>query len=145
MSAAVVVPDASVLLKWILRHDDESDRDVALELKAAWLEDVCEVVVPSLWVFELGNVLGLKLPTAAPSLLQAMIDLGLREEGPDGYLSGIFSLMRDHKVTFCDAAYHALAIRHRGTMLTADRAYVKKAAGAGHVTLLNDWRTPTQA
>jgi predicted nucleic acid-binding protein len=143
VSAAVLVPDASVLLKWILRSDDEPDRDRALELKTAWLEDACELVVPSLWVFEVGNILGLKHPSTAASLLQAMLDLGLREEAPHGYAAAIVSLMREHRVTFYDAAYHALAIRHRGTMLTADRAYAKKAARAGHVTLLNDWRAPT--
>lgn len=141
----VLVPDASVLLKWILRSDDEPDRDRALELKTAWLEDACELVVPSLWVFEVGNILGLKHPETAASLLQAMLDLGIREEAPHGYIAGIVSLMRDHKVTFYDSAYHALAIRHRGTMLTADRAYVKKAARAGHVKLLNDWRAPAAA
>lgn len=145
MSAAVLVPDASVLLKWILRSDDEPGRDRALELKAAWLEEACELVVPSLWVFEVGNILGLKHPATAASLLQAMIDLGIREEAPHGYAAAILSLMREYKVTFYDAAYHALAIRHRGTMLTADRAYVKKAARAGHVTLLNDWRAPAPA
>jgi len=36
--------------------------------------------------------------------------------------------MNLHRVTFYDAAYHALAIRHRGTMIAADRTYVKKAA-----------------
>ena len=140
MPAAVLVPDASVLLKWILRSKDEADRDRALELKAAWVADACALVVPTLWVFEVGNVLALKHPATAASLLQAMVDLGIREEAPHGYIGAIVSLMRVHKVTFYDAAYHALAIRHRGTMLTADRAYVKKAAGAGHVTLLNDWR-----
>ena len=142
MSAAVLVPDASVLLKWILRSDDEADRDRALELKTAWVADACELVVPSLWVFEVGNVLGTKHPATAASLLQAMIDLGIREEAPHGYGGAIVGLMRDYKVTFYDAAYHALAIRRRGTMLTADRAYVKRAARAGHVKLLNDWRAP---
>jgi predicted nucleic acid-binding protein len=93
-------------------------------------------------VFEVGNVLCLKQPAAAASLLQAMLDLGIREEAPHGYSAAILGLMRDHKVTFYDAAYHALAIRHRGTMLTADRAYVTKAARACHVKLLNDWRAP---
>jgi predicted nucleic acid-binding protein len=142
MSATVIVPDASVLLKWILRSDDEPDRDRALELKTAWLADACEVLVPSLWVCEVGNILGLKQPAAAAALLHAMIDLGIREEAPHGYAAAIVGLMRDHKVTFYDAAYHALAIRHRGTMLTADRAYVKKAGRAGHVVLLNEWRAP---
>lgn len=143
MSATVVVPDASVLLKWILRSDDEPERDRALALKAAWMEDACQLVVPTLWPFEVGNILGLKHPATAASLLQGMIDLGIREEAPHGYAAAIVGLMHSHKVTFYDAAYHALAIRHRGTMLTADRAYLKKAASAGHVILLNDWRPPT--
>ena len=69
-----------------------------------------------------------------------MLDLGMRDEAPHGYAGAIVSLMREHKVTFYDAAYHALAIRHRGTMITADRAYVKKAARAGHLVLLSEWR-----
>ena len=141
--SGTVVPDASVLLKWILRSEHEPDSDRALDLKTAWLADACELVVPSLWVFEVGNILGLKRPATAAPLLQAMLDLGIREEAPHGYAAAIVRLMREHRVTFYDAAYHALAIRHRGTMLTADRAYVKKAARAGHVTLLNDWRPPT--
>ncbi len=142
MPSTVLVPDASVLLKWILRSDDEPDRDRALELKSAWMDDVCELVVPSLWVFEVGNVLGLKQPGTSAAMLQAMIELGLREEAPHGYIAAIVRLMREHNVTFYDAAYHALAIHQRGTMLTADRAYVTKAARAGHVTLLKDWRRP---
>jgi len=143
--APVIVPDASVLLKWILRSRDEPDRDRALELKTAWLDDACELVVPSLWVFEVGNILGLKQPATATSLLQAMLDLGLREESPHGYAAAIVDLMHRHRVTFYDAAYHALAIRHRGMMITADRAYVKRAGREGHVALLNDWRPPTSA
>lgn len=142
MPGAVVVPDASVLLKWVLRSDDEPDRDRALALKGAWLDDVCEVVVPSLWVFEVGNVLGLKQPTNASVLLQAMIDLGLREEPPHGDVEGTLRLVREFKVTFYDAAYHALAIRQRGTMVTADGAYASKTARAGHVVLLRDWTPP---
>lgn len=34
---------------------------------------------------------------------------------------------------------HALALRHGATMVTADRAYVRKAGRAGHVTLLSEW------
>ena len=142
MAGTVVVPDASVLLKWVLQSEDEPDRDRALALKAAWLDEDCELVVPSLWVFEVGNVLGLKHPAAAGALLQAMLDLGIREEPPHGYIAAIVSLMRAHRVTFYDAAYHALAIRSRGTMLTADRAYVRKAGRAGHVALIDDWRAP---
>lgn len=142
MPGIVVVPDASVLLKWALRSDDEPDSARALALKTAWLNEECQLVVPSLWVFEVGNVLGLKHAATAGSLLQAMIDLGIPEETPHGYVAAIVSLMRERRVTFYDAAYHALAVHHGGTLVTADRAYVRKAAAAGHVSLLSEWRPP---
>lgn len=42
-------------------------------------------------------------------------------------------------VTFYDSAYHVLAIRTKGLHLTADNAYVKRAARKGHVALLSEW------
>lgn len=140
MHDRLFVPDASVLLKWVLRSPDEADADRALALKSAWLGGACELAVPSLWIFEVGNVLGLKQPATAEALLQAMVDLGLREESPRDYLASILDLVRTFRVTFYDAAYHALAVSQDGTMVTADRAYVRKARGAGHVMLIDEWR-----
>jgi predicted nucleic acid-binding protein len=140
MAGPVVVPDASVLLKWVLRSSDEDDRSPALALKAAWLEGAVEIVVPTLWVFEVGNVLGLKQPGSADVLLRAMIDLALPEVPAASYVSPILVLMRDRGVTFYDAAYHALAIVQNGTMVTADRRYVGRCRTAGHVSLITDWR-----
>ena len=143
MPGTLVVPDASVLLKWVLRSDDEEDRNRALDLKAAWLAGSCQIVVPTLWAFEVGNVLGMKQAAAADGLLQAMLDLEIPEEPPRGYTAEIFGLMREYHVTCYDAAYHALAILRGGTMLTADRRYVKQAARAGHLGLLDDWQPTT--
>ena len=140
MSEALMVPDASVLLKWVLRSDEEEDGDRALELKAAWLAGACQIVVPTLWVFEVGNVLGLKQAATADALLRAMIDLQLPEAPPASYATQMVRLMREYHVTCYDAAYHALAVHRGGTMLTADRRYVRKAARAGHVRVLHDWR-----
>jgi predicted nucleic acid-binding protein len=140
MAGPVVVPDASVLLKWVLRSPDEEDRSPALALKAAWLDEAVDIVVPTLWVFDVGNVLGLKQPSTATALLLAMVDLGLPERPASSYVSRIFDVMRGYGVTFYDAAYHALAIDRGGTMLTADRRYHRKCVGAGHLALIGDWR-----
>jgi predicted nucleic acid-binding protein len=139
----LIVPDASVLLKWVLRSEEEEGRDRALQLKAHWLAGACQVVVPTLWVYEVGSVLGLKQPATADALLRAMIDLEMPEVGPITYSALIFELMRGYRVTGYDAAYHALAISRGGTMLTADRRYVSKAARAGHLQVIDDWRAPS--
>jgi predicted nucleic acid-binding protein len=142
MAAAVVVPDASVILKWVLSAPDEEARDPALALRDTWLEGALDIVVPTLWIFEVGNVLGLKQPEKADVLLRAIVDLALPEEPAAAYSTGIFRLMRKHAATFYDAAYHALAIDRHGTMLTADRRYVTRCGAAGHVGLIADWEPP---
>lgn len=133
------MPDASVLLKWVLRSDDEQDADRALSLKSAWLTDACELVVPSLSMFEVGNIVGMKQPDDAEALLGTMIDIQIPEAPLRDYLVRSFELMRDYKVTFYDAAYHSLAIERGGTMVTADAAYVRKTSKSGHVMLLREW------
>lgn len=143
MPLPVVVPDASVLLQWTLESDDEEDRDQALTLKESWLSGACRIVVPSLWVYEVGNILGIKHPTNARELLQAVIDLELEEKTPDTYLKNIYALTVKYKVTFYDAAYHGLAISLNAVFLTADAAYVKKSQRAGHVSSLRGWHAPT--
>jgi predicted nucleic acid-binding protein len=52
----------------------------------------------------------------------------------------IFSIMDDCKVTFYDAAYHAVALTCKATLITADEAYVRKANQLGQVMLLKDWK-----
>jgi predicted nucleic acid-binding protein len=143
MAGALVVPDASVLLKWVLRSaDEDAEREPSLALKSAWLEGRVEITVPTLWIFEVGNVLGLKQPAAADALLSAIADLALPEEPPASYAASAFRLMRLYGVTFYDAAYHALAIARDGTFLTADRRYVRKCTSAGHICAIDTWRLP---
>jgi predicted nucleic acid-binding protein len=139
MAGPLLVPDASVLLKWALESSDEGDRDRALALKQTWLTGACDIVVPALWVYEVGNILGLKAPTRAGSLLQSMVDLELERVAPELYLDQIYQLVARHKVTFYDAAYHALAIARDGTLITADAVYLRRTQAAGHAVLLANW------
>lgn len=142
MEARLIVPDASVLLKWVLRSPDEQDTAQALALKSAWIAGEVDVVVPTLWAFEVGNVLGLKQSSTAGLLLGALVDLELPEVSARRYVEPIFRLMRRFHVTFYDAAYHALAIDRGGVMLTADRRYVRTCRAAGGVADLALWQAP---
>jgi predicted nucleic acid-binding protein len=71
-----------------------------------------------------------------------MIDLELEEAEPAAYLTEIHGLMRSHRVTFYDAAYHGLALHRKGTLVTADAAYVKRVQASGRALLLSHWRRP---
>ncbi len=139
----IVVPDASVILKWVLEKDSEPDYRQAVRLQQALLAEEIEIRVPTLWRYEVGNVLGLKKPGMATELMGALLayefdEVLLRTE----YALAVLEHMQEVKgVTFYDAAYHVLAIRTKGLYLTADTAYVKRAKRKGHVSLLSEWHT----
>ncbi|MDH5574473.1 MAG: type II toxin-antitoxin system VapC family toxin [Nitrospirota bacterium] len=137
----IVVPDASVILKWVLEKASEPDQVQARSLQGAILSGRVEVRLPTLWHFEVGNVLGLKQPKLAKELLGVLLAFDFEEISLDkAYAEHIFDHMKEvNGVTFYDSAYHVLALRMKGLYLTADQAYVKKAKKRGHVTLLSEW------
>ena len=135
----VVVPDASVLLKWALDTTDEEDRQRALQLRDDWLAGQCRLVVPSLWVYEVGNILGRREPRLAPRLLAVLVDYRFEEMDAPALSKRALELVIRLRVTFYDAAYHAAALLLDGTFVTADEAYVRRARRIGHVTRLREW------
>lgn len=138
----IVVPDASVILKWVLEKEDEAGYRQAMLLQEAFLAEEIELRVPTLWRYEVGNVLGLKKPKLARELMSALSayefdEVPLRSE----YALNVLEHMREVPgVTFYDAAYHVLALRTKGLYLTADAAYAKRAKRQGHMSLLSEWQ-----
>jgi predicted nucleic acid-binding protein len=139
LTAPFIVPDASVLLKWVLDSPDEADRTHALALRSAWIEGQCHLAVPSVWAYEVGNILGLKAPRQAPDLLALLFALEIDELSAQQTANGALKLMKRFGVTFYDAVYHAAALERDGMLVTADSRYLAKAASEGHVVLLRDW------
>ncbi len=139
MKVPTIVPDASVLLKWVLESDDEEDRDRALEIREAWLSGKCTIILPSLWLFEVGNVLGFKQPALAEHLIKILTDYRFDELAPASFYVKALELMRKFKVTFYDAAYHAIALNQHGIFVTADADYCRKTSKARHVLALRDY------
>ncbi len=137
----IIVPDASVILKWVLEKASEPDQVQARWLQEAILFGQVTIALPALWRFEVGNVLSLKQSKLAQELFSVLMAYDFEEVylGKE-YAVEVLGHMREVKgVTFYDSAYHVLAIRMKGLYLTADHAYVKKAKHKGHVTLCSEW------
>lgn len=49
-------------------------------------------------------------------------------------------LVTTKKVSFYDAAYHAIAIVQRGLSVTADKKYLQAVGNDVHVIHLRDWQ-----
>jgi len=136
----VIVPDASVLLKWVLPAAGEHDAEAALQLRDLATQGKIILKAPSLWVYEVGNTLTRRFPGHAQPLLDALIEFNLAEgERTSRWFEQVIELTRKYRVTFYDAAYHALALVEGGIFVTADRAYLHRAQKAGAVVALQEW------
>lgn len=139
----IVTPDASVLLKWVLAGEDEQDTEQALALRDEAVAGSLELVVPQLWIYEVGNTLARRFPDDAGELLATLADFGLTEASLDArWRSRAVSLSVTYGVAFYDAAYHAVALGLGGVFVTADERYVRRASGAGGISSLRRWRMP---
>ncbi len=137
----IVTPDASVLLKWVLPGDDEQDTDAALALRDEAVAGTLDLVVPQLWIYEVGNTLARRFPDDADELLASLADFGLTEARLDSrWRSRAVSLCVTYGVAFYDAAYHSVALGLEGVFVTADERYVRRAARAGAISTLRLWR-----
>lgn len=137
----IVVPDASVILKWVLEKENEPDQAQSRRLQDAVSADRVDIKLPALWRYEIGNVLGLKQPALAMELMSALLAYDFEEVLLETeYALAVLDHMREIRgVTFYDSAYHVLAMRTKGLYLTADAAYVKRAKRKGHIALLSEW------
>ena len=136
----IVTPDASVLLKWVLPGDDERDTKAALSLRDEAVAGAIELVVPQLWIYEVGNTLARRFADQADELLASLADFGLTEARLDSrWRTRTVSLAVTYEVAFYDAAYHAVALVLGGVFVTADERYVSRAARAGSVSSLRRW------
>lgn len=140
----IVVPDASVILKWVLQPEDEPDTGSALRVLEAFLGEAIEIRVPSLWRYEVGNILAVKRPGRAREAMEALLGYRFEEERlHSGYCLETLRFAAEAKgISFYDAAYHVLAIRTDGLFLTADRKYVARALRHGKIMHVADWKAP---
>jgi len=139
MNEPVIVPDASVLLKWSLDSAGEKDREKALAIRRLWLAGRHRIILPSLWAYEVGNILSMKQADLARELLEIYVGYQFEEERAADLFEMILDIMDAIDVTFNDAAYHSVALKHRGIYVSADDKYVRKALSVGHVMALRDW------
>ena len=143
MPVPIVVPDASVLVKWMVASADEPDADRALLLRSALVQEDIRALVPGLWLYEVGNTVARRLPTHAAQWLMAMMKFGL-EEVPlsERWLKTVLTITARYGATFYDAAYHAVALVHGGVFVTADTNYVTLTHKQGAVVSLSEWHLP---
>lgn len=135
----LIVPDASVIIKWVLRND-EADREKAFLILSGWLEGKYEIFLPSLWFFEVGNIISRREPRLANEIMKRLLDFEFNEvKMTEPLLNLTLDLVADKKATFYDAIYHAIAIHEKGRFVTADKDYFDRVNVKGSIQLLKNF------
>ena len=131
--------DASLAMNWYLT--DEQDRQYSISVFAALGQR--EILVPSLWIYEIANVLLVAQRRSRISeeriqyVLETITDfnLCLDEIVPESALR-LSRLALQHGLSVYDAAYLDLALRSCAPIATKDKALLK-AMQAANVHLVN--------
>ena len=131
--------DASLAMNWYLT--DEQDREYSISVFAALGQR--EILVPSLWIYEISNVLLVAQRRSRISVeriqfvLETVTGFNLRidEIVPESALR-LSRLALQHGLTIYDAAYLDLALRSRAPIATKDKALLK-AMQTANVHLVN--------
>jgi predicted nucleic acid-binding protein len=130
------VLDASVTACWAF--DDEDHPDARLAFQRIRTE---EAVVPSLWWFEVRNILVVSerrrriAPSATTAFLAALSRLPVREDRHPSE-EAVLRLARAHRLSVYDAAYLELAQREGAALATLD-AQLQEAASRERITLVS--------
>ncbi len=136
-----VVPDASIMLKWVLPQKDEPYSRQAHAISRAFYDNEVELLVPSLWVYEVGNVLTIKYPEVALTLLAHLASLAIPTVQPSARLIELTTeLVARFSVTFYDASYHALAVSMDAIFVTADEKFLRKVADNRYCRHIREWK-----
>ncbi len=124
----MIVLDSSVALKWIFA--DEQGAEHAARVRNEHISGKNEIAVPSLFFYEIANVLATKVKLSAEEALEAFelisaFEFSVHEIDSSEYLEAI-ALSMKLKVSVYDASYHVLASRLGCRFLTADRRFWEK-------------------
>ena len=135
---ASLIPDSSVITKWLNR-----DKEQYLEQSSKLLEDAIagkvDLLVPELAKYEIGNVLltSKKLtPEEANISLETLYNLPVTfiSETPD-LSKKTFDLAYNNKLTYYDAAFMSLAKQYDATLVTDNIKHQGKSSEIKVVSL----------
>lgn len=132
-----LVLDAAVILKFVL-VENEPNQQIALDIIKNFQENKVDIVLPNLWVFEVGNTL-IRKSRDFENLYKFVLDIGFSTyDFKSSELVEVGKFAKDHNISFYDAAYHFLARLTGSVFVTADEKYFEKVKDTKNVQLLKN-------
>ena len=131
MTLPFVVADASVVLKWFHAAGEESV-EPARAILDAFARQQIDLVILDLTIYEIGNVLIRSAgasPEATATVLAALNEICQPVALRASERVVAARLAKDHRLTFHDAAYAAVAKERGGRLVSMDRKLLAAELG----------------
>jgi len=137
----VLVPDASVILKWVLPPEREPGAREAMALLDQFVAGEVMLAVPALWYYEVANTIARLAPDKAGECLRELRRLGMAEIGAEDAIERrALACVKRFGVTYYDAVYYATAAELGGVLVTADRRFAARLGDDATVIDLMQFR-----
>jgi predicted nucleic acid-binding protein len=138
-----LVIDASVAAKWVVSdRPDEYDTDKAALLLAQIVNENIALLQPEHWRVEVFSIVARLAPERFGQTWRLLDSLTIKRQSSKRVFERATSLTSQLRHHFFDTLYHAIAIEHGATLVTADEAYFAKALRLGNIKLLINY-TPS--
>ena len=132
-----LVIDASVTVKWALGdRPGEQDTGKAAALLDKIVDESIPLLQPEHWRIEVLSVVARLAPERFTSTLQLLDKFNASRIESIQVLERAVILSRQLKHHLSGTLYHAIAIEHNATFITADEAYFAKTLRLGNIKLL---------
>ena len=131
------VLDASVALKWFFAdREDEPLVAPAIALLQRFHTSEDRFLCPPHFITEMAAVLARESPDTANDSVNDLLTMTWETMADEGVYRRAITLAKSLDHHLFDTLYHAVALVHGGTLVTADAKYFKKAKGAGSILWL---------
>ena len=137
-----LVIDASVIIKWVLNEPAiEPDTAAALSLLQALETGDHNIFEPPHWIGEVLAVIARKSIPLVPGAIAQLRAIGAEIVADDAMYLRAADMSDRLKHHMFDTLYHAVALEHGATLVTADQRYFNVAINEGAIVRLRDFKT----
>lgn len=136
----IAVIDASVIVKWFFPDPvREPDSDHALAVLEAVRKGNVEPLQPPHWLAEVAAVIARLEPEIAEQAIDLLDTMEFRVIDDAVIYQRAAVLAAELNQHLFDTLYHAVALEHDATLISADRRYFNKAGHLGRIAYLSHW------
>lgn len=138
LKPSLIIPDASVVLSYILNEPEYATKTALLFERSVTGEN--QLLAPPILHEEICNRLSRIADFSISSIQAALEAYAIIKLTPPVITQALELTRKFSKIVWYDAIYHSVALEYGGILITADKIYYQTAKNVGHILFIADYR-----